>query len=194
MEGDDYFDRQDLDVEFRKNSLAENVSNIELINKHAHKTKLILCTSAAATVVERSVEATSDTYWCSPLVDDPKTPDSLTKKLHSINKLPYINTGGTVGIAAWVFASSDTASIIDVLFHSIEFMKSEFKKEYDYVLLLELTFSLREKDNLSNLILKLDSLKIATMRLFPSGKFIITLEYYLKPKETISLNTLKIFL
>lgn len=106
MEGDDYFDRQDLDVEFRKNSINQNTSNIKLVNEHAHKTKLILCSSAPANVVDRAIEAGFDIYWWNPLVDNPNEPDSLTKKLYSVNKIPCMNTGGTVGTAAWVFASS----------------------------------------------------------------------------------------
>ena len=32
---DDYFARQDLDVDFRNNSIEQNLNNIELVNKHA---------------------------------------------------------------------------------------------------------------------------------------------------------------
>ena len=39
------------------------------------------------------------------MVDDVKNSESLTRKLYQINKLPCLNTGGTVGTAAWVFAS-----------------------------------------------------------------------------------------
>src|SRR5205814_2311098 len=41
-----------------------------------------------------------------PLVDDPHSNNSLTKRLYNINKLPALNTGGNVGTAAWVFAAS----------------------------------------------------------------------------------------
>ena len=34
---DDYFDRQDLDEEFRNNSVADNLKNIDLVNKFAKK-------------------------------------------------------------------------------------------------------------------------------------------------------------
>jgi hypothetical protein len=106
MAGDDYFDRQDLDVEFRKNSINQNLANIKLVNEHAHKTKLILCSSAPPQVVDRAIEAGFDIYWWNPLVDNPSEPQSLTRKLYAVNKLPCMNTGGTVGTAAWVFASS----------------------------------------------------------------------------------------
>ena len=103
-EKDDYFNRQDLDVAFRNNSIIENRNNIELINRMAPQTKLILCSTAPANVVARAQEAGFPTYWWNPLVDHPQEPDSLTKKLFSLNPIPCMNTGGTVGTAAWVFA------------------------------------------------------------------------------------------
>ena len=105
-EGDDFFNRQDLDVDFRNNSIKENQKNIELINEYAPQTKLIICSSAPANVVARCLEAKFDMYWWNPLVDDPNSTDSLTKKLYAINPIPCMNTGGTVGSAAWVFAHS----------------------------------------------------------------------------------------
>ena len=110
MEGDDYFSRQDLDVEFRNNTIKENAQNIKTINENAYKTKLILCSSAPENVVHRSVEAMFDTYWWNPIVDNPREEGSLTRELFNINKLPCMNTGGTVGTAAWVLADS----ILDV--------------------------------------------------------------------------------
>jgi hypothetical protein len=103
---DDYFNRQDLDVEFRNNSIRENKENIALIDREAHKTKLLMCSTAPKNVVDRTLESKFDTYWWNPLVDDPRERDSLTRLLYGINKLPCINTGGTVGSAAWVLASS----------------------------------------------------------------------------------------
>tara|TARA_R110002072_G_scaffold1989_2_gene16430 strand:- start:150358 stop:151368 length:1011 start_codon:yes stop_codon:yes gene_type:complete len=106
MKGDDYFTRQDLDVEFRNNTIKENVQNINLVNEHAYKTKLILCSSAPENVVSRSIEAQFDTYWWNPIVDNPREEGSLTKEIYKTNKLPCMNTGGTVGTAAWLFADS----------------------------------------------------------------------------------------
>jgi len=103
---DDYFTRQDLDVEFRKNSIAHNNENIELVNKYAPQTKAIIGTSAPYTVTNRVIDAKFDTYWWNPLVDNPNSIDSLTRKMYNMNKLPCMNTGGTVGTAAWVFANS----------------------------------------------------------------------------------------
>ncbi|MBI3543649.1 MAG: DUF115 domain-containing protein [Deltaproteobacteria bacterium] len=102
---DDYFARQDLDLDFRADSLRHNRENIELVNRMAKKTKLILCTSAPKTLVDRVLEAGFEIYWWNPLVDSPHDPDSLTRKLYGINKVPCINTGGNVGTASWVFAT-----------------------------------------------------------------------------------------
>jgi hypothetical protein len=95
---------EDLDVEFRKNTLLQNQQHIELVNEHASKSKLLLCSSAPASVTERVVAAGFDIYWWNPIVDDPRDPKGLTRQLYSILKAPCMNTGGTVGTAAWVFA------------------------------------------------------------------------------------------
>ena len=103
---DDYFSRQDLDVEFRNNSIKENQANIDLINQYAPQIKLIICSSAPKNVVERATDAGFDMYWWNPIVDAPQDPNSLTRRIYNINKLPCMNTGGTVGTAAWVFANA----------------------------------------------------------------------------------------
>ena len=104
MEGDNYFSRQDLDIDFRENSLRQNHENIELINEHAAKTKLIIASTAPTNLVKRAEEAGFDMYWWMPLVDNPNSEGSLTRKMYELTKLPAINTGGNVGTAAWVFA------------------------------------------------------------------------------------------
>jgi hypothetical protein len=103
---DDYFRRQDLDVEFRKNSLEHNRRNIEWVNQHGSRSRALVATTAPRNVVQRIEEAGFDAYWWNPLVDDPAQPDSLTRELYRINKLPCINTGGNVGTAAWVIAAA----------------------------------------------------------------------------------------
>ncbi|BDX07755.1 6-hydroxymethylpterin diphosphokinase MptE-like protein [Planctobacterium marinum] len=105
-EEDDYFSRQDLDIEFRNDTIRENLRNIELVNKYASQIKLIICTSAPQNVRARALEAGFDCYWWNPIVDDPSQPGSMTRELFSINNLRCMNTGGTVGTAAWVFANS----------------------------------------------------------------------------------------
>lgn len=103
---DDYFSRQDLDVEFRNNSIKENEENIALINQYAPQIKLIICSSAPKNVVKRALEAGFEMYWWNPIVDDPKQNNSLTREIYNINKFPCMNTGGTVGTAAWVFTNA----------------------------------------------------------------------------------------
>ncbi len=104
MEGDDYFSRQDLDIDFRENSLRQNRENIELINEFASESKLIIASTAPANLVSRVQQAGLDMYWWMPLVDDPDSEASLTREIYRLTKLPAINTGGNVGTAAWVFA------------------------------------------------------------------------------------------
>ncbi len=104
MEGDDYFSRQDLDIDFRENSLRQNQANIELVNEYAGKSKLIIASTAPANLVHRAEQAGFDMYWWMPLVDNPDIEGSLTRQIYKLTKLPAINTGGNVGTAAWVFA------------------------------------------------------------------------------------------
>ena len=103
---DDYFSRQDLDVEFRNDSIKENQANIELINKYAPQIKLVICSSAPENVVQRAIEAKFDMYWWNPIVDAPQQENSLTRQIHAINKKSCMNTGGTVGTAAWLFTNA----------------------------------------------------------------------------------------
>lgn len=103
---DDYFQRQDLDIEFRKNSIEQNLQNINLVNRHGARTRALVATTAPANVAQRIEESGFDMYWWNPLVDDPHSPGSLTRQLHEINRLPCINTGGNVGGAAWTLASA----------------------------------------------------------------------------------------
>ena len=101
LNGDDYFARQDLDVDFRKNSLSENEANIRLVDEH--KAPLIICSTAPANVVKRT--QAFNRYWFAPLIDAPQS-SGLTDDLTAITGLPALNTGGTVGTAAWNFAHS----------------------------------------------------------------------------------------
>lgn len=107
MAGDDYFSRQDLDIEFRNNTLAENERNIKLVNEQGRKTALAICSTAPRNLVSRLREVGFDAYWWAPLVDNPDTPGSLTRQIvQATGGLPAMNTGGTVGTAAWVLAHS----------------------------------------------------------------------------------------
>lgn len=98
-EGDDYFKRQDLDVNFRANDARENAKNIESVD--AAKAKLVICSTAPANVVART--AHFERFWFAPLVDSPDE-EGITKTICAESGLPALNTGGTVGTAAWAFA------------------------------------------------------------------------------------------
>ena len=91
---DDYFKRQDLDIGIR-----EEAENRRLIDEN--KVPLVICTSAPQNVVERT--AAFDRYWFAPLVDS-LAPDSLTRQMCEATGCPALNTGGTVGTAAYIFA------------------------------------------------------------------------------------------
>lgn len=97
--GDDYFKRQDLDVRFRTDDAKANADNIDLVDYC--QTNLVISSTAPANVVARTGEM--ERYWFAPLVDDPAEA-GITKTICDETKLPALNTGGTVGTAAWAFA------------------------------------------------------------------------------------------
>jgi hypothetical protein len=98
---DDYFTRQDLDIKFRENAIRTNAENIDLVDKMSMYTTFIIATTAPRNVVERLRPHLC--AWFVPLVDDPAKP-GLTRTMLDIVKVPALNTGGTVGTAAWCFA------------------------------------------------------------------------------------------
>ncbi len=102
---DDYFARQDLDVDFREDSHENNQRNIELVDQNAKNTKLIIASTAPSSVVDRCEDAGFSFFWWIPLADDPESQGSLTSKMAEIADVPAMNTGGTVGTAAWIFAT-----------------------------------------------------------------------------------------
>lgn len=102
MNGDDYFQRQDLDVAFRENQAATNAENITLVDRH--RAPLVIASTVAENVARRT--DLHMRYWFCPLVDDPVNPEGLTHRMMQATDLPAMNTGGTVGTAAWVFAHS----------------------------------------------------------------------------------------
>lgn len=103
---DDYFQRQDLDVEFRNDASRRNRETLELVNSQGHRTRAIVASTAPPNVVQRIEEAEMEMYWWNPLVDDPRGEVSLTRQLFEINRAPCLNTGGNVGTASWVFAAT----------------------------------------------------------------------------------------
>jgi hypothetical protein len=104
LDGDDYFSRQDLDIDFREDSIKSNKINIDLVNKYAPRTKLIIASTSHSSVVDRVSNSGFEMYWWMPLVDDPDIHNSLTRKMYEVTRLPALNTGGNVGTSAWVFA------------------------------------------------------------------------------------------
>ena len=101
---DDYFRRQDLDPHLGTDEVARNAELIELVNKSGPKIRTIISTSASQRVTKRCLEAGMDLYWWNPLYDDFDAPDSLTKKVYRLNKVPCMASGGNGWSSAWVFA------------------------------------------------------------------------------------------
>ena len=99
---DDYFARQDLDEAFRADSAKQNARNMTLVDTFAPQSKLVICSTAPENVVRRT--SAFDRYWFAPLVDNPALPGSLTREIAEVTRLPAMNTGGTVGTAAVMFA------------------------------------------------------------------------------------------
>ena len=105
VEEDDYFRRQDLDPHLGTDELRRNRELIELVNRHGTGIRVAICTSVSPSVTRRCREAGMELYWWNPLMDDVEQPDSLTRRLHRMNRAPCMVSGGNVGAAAWVLAS-----------------------------------------------------------------------------------------
>lgn len=103
-EGDDYFSRQDLDENFRTDAERTNAENIRLVDDNAMQIALVISSTAPENVERRTRSVFGLRYWFSPLVDNPNTSVSLTRKMAEITGFPSMNTGGTVGTAAVIFA------------------------------------------------------------------------------------------
>jgi hypothetical protein len=101
---DDYFRRQDLDPHLRIDELVRNKELIEMVNEHGPGIKAIISTSVSQRVAKRCLEAGMSLYWWNPLFDDFDAPDSLTRQVYQLNKVPCMASGGNGGSAAWVFA------------------------------------------------------------------------------------------
>ncbi|MBE7438852.1 MAG: DUF115 domain-containing protein [Spirochaetales bacterium] len=101
--GDDYFERQDLNIEFRNNTKRINDEVIELVNQNARQTQALVASTVHRTVSDRLVAAGFPIFWWNPLVDG-LHPGSLTRRLYELLPFPCVNTGGTVGTAAWLLA------------------------------------------------------------------------------------------
>ncbi len=99
---DDYFKRQDLDEAFRTDAERTNAENIRLVDSFASVSKLAICSTSPANVEART--RGMERYWFAPIVDNPAAAGSITREIAAITRLPSLNTGGTVGTAAVMFA------------------------------------------------------------------------------------------
>lgn len=103
IRADDYYRRQDMDTAFA-NELAYNRELMGLLDQHGHKIRIALCTAASETVVKRVLDVGMQVYWWNPMLDDPDGPDSVSRQLYALNRLPMVNAGGNVGSACWMMA------------------------------------------------------------------------------------------
>jgi hypothetical protein len=101
---DDYFARQDMDIDFRNTSAQMNKENIDLIDKFGNEINLITSACISPNLFSRLKSIRFKNYYgFIPLVDDPSAQKSITKDLYNLTKLGSLNTGGNVGCCAWVF-------------------------------------------------------------------------------------------
>jgi hypothetical protein len=99
---DDYFRRQEMDAVHRHDEVGANRALVELVDAYGPKIKVAVATSAAPAVVERCEQAGMELYWWNPMYDDYERPESISRRLWEMNRLPCLNGGGNVGTAAWV--------------------------------------------------------------------------------------------
>lgn len=101
---DDYFARQDMDPQFWRDQMENNRELVRLVNENGPKIRAAVSSTASQSVVDRVLESGMRTFWWNPMFDDFDLPDSLTRKIHKMNGLPCLNSGGNVGTACWVLA------------------------------------------------------------------------------------------
>ena len=102
---DDYFTRQDLDPHMGWDELARNREVIGLVDEHGPKMNAVIAACVSPRVTRRCLESGMHAYWWNPLYDDFREPESLTRQVYNLNKVPCMATGGNCGSAAWVFAN-----------------------------------------------------------------------------------------
>ncbi len=61
--------------------------------------------------------------------------------------------GATVPFIRPEYLSNDTATTFDAVKHTIDFYRTEFKKEFNYIVLLEPTSPLREIDDMDDFVM-----------------------------------------
>jgi hypothetical protein len=101
---DDYFRRQVLDPALNQDEVERNNELIELVNYYGSRIKVIISSSVSPEITLRCLEANMDLYWWNPVYDDYDNPDSLTRKIYKLNKVPCMVTGGNCGTSAWIFS------------------------------------------------------------------------------------------
>ena len=101
---DDYFRRQDLDPALNTDEVARNNELIDLINSYGPQVKVVISSSVSPEIAQRCLEAQMALYWWNPIYDDFDNPDSLTRKIFELNRVPCMVTGGNCGTSAWVFS------------------------------------------------------------------------------------------
>jgi hypothetical protein len=116
---DDYFRRQDMDDLFR-DELRTNAEMLRLMDRYGPQIKIAMSTSAGPRVVRRAVECGMQIYWFNPMLDEPSRPESRSRELMRLNKLPAINCGGNVGTACWMIADA-VLEMPDVALLGIDF-------------------------------------------------------------------------
>lgn len=104
-EEDEYFQRQELDPVMHQNSLAYNRELVGLVDRYGPQIKAIISTSAHPAVTERCLEAGMELFWWNPMFDDYEKPDSLSRQVFQLNRVPCMVTGANVGTSAYVFAA-----------------------------------------------------------------------------------------
>lgn len=105
IRADDYYRRQDMDTVFA-DELRANREILSMLDRHGKDIRICLSTSASEAVVNRVLETGMQVYWWNPMLDDPDLPDSKTRELYRLNRLPCINAGGNVGAACWQMADA----------------------------------------------------------------------------------------
>ena len=104
---DDYFRRQDLDIELRENERAKNDELIRLVNQHGPQIKAALATSVPPAVTDRCLESGMQMFWWNPLYDDWAAAGSYTRQVYELTGgIPCMSGLGHCGGAAWVLAQA----------------------------------------------------------------------------------------
>jgi len=103
VQSDDYYRRQDMDTAFA-DEMRANREILAALDQHGRNMRIALSTSASEKVVDRVLQTGMQVHWWNPMLDDPDRPDSRTRALQRLNRMPCVNAGGNVGSACWMMA------------------------------------------------------------------------------------------